>query len=638
MSVVIGFLIIYLSIICGAMFYSCIFNKKIELTIAVNIGIIILLLYVFGLFNMLLQGVYIISSINIILGIVAIIIKKKKIVELVCTPGLAFFSIVYIVLMGTSFNKNLVEYDQFFYRSLNVKMMFNTNSMFQEYERLYQPVSTLIEYYFMRLIGVYKQGVEAFAMQILGISLLLPMYENVKKSNFAKIAIGLIIVCVPTIFTNLVFYESSYPDATLGLILAYILYIYFYDDSFIFKIFIGIIMSAIMVLTKPTGIALMLIIVAMLCVYEVLKNKYYKKENIKKIFKNKNFVIIFIIIVSIVLSFLSWKYAVKIGKEEINTNNVAQAGTTQPTDQVSTSSLEHLIKAYTTTVFGKYEENNGAAYSNEKFLPALYKTIPGFSVPVKLSFVATSIVIIMAYVFYYYKEKDKKFKNVSITVVIGFILYMLFLQMYYTVGNRGDNFVEHWGLDRYAPPFLLAMISVLLFIIFKNLSVKEYKAKPYIIVLLAIIFVTPLNSISNVTVTSGIANIISQEQINLVKNRTDKIHKMIEEKAPIITITQNGKEELHNLMMKYYFYPEHKTYKLEYVSNKNQIQSLINKKEYKYIYVYCTNNKLQEIFGEIFINNIELKDETLYEIIYNEDDTVEIIEKAYIDSYIEENN
>ena len=121
---VIGFLLVYITIVFGSMFFSSILNKKIEKTIAINIALIILELYLFGILGILKQGVYIVIIINIILGIIAIIKKKKEILELIVTPGFVFFTIVYFALMITSFNKALTHWDQFWYRSVNTKVMF----------------------------------------------------------------------------------------------------------------------------------------------------------------------------------------------------------------------------------------------------------------------------------------------------------------------------------------------------------------------------------------------------------------------------------------------------------------------------------------------------------------------------------
>ena len=159
-------------------------------------------------------------------------------------------------------------------------MVFYNNNILEEYVRIYPPMTTLLEYYFLKLTGIYIQGIEAFAMQMYGIALLLPIYENIKKSKLANIVVGLTILFLPAVFTNLVFYQSSYPDATLGLLIGYMLYTFFTDSNIKYKIVALSIATGMMVLTKPSGIAIVLIIVAMLGIYEILKNKYYKKENI----------------------------------------------------------------------------------------------------------------------------------------------------------------------------------------------------------------------------------------------------------------------------------------------------------------------------------------------------------------------
>ena len=362
MTMILGFIIIYLSIVLGSIFWSSILNKKIETTIAINIGIIVLALYLFSAINLLAQGVYIIATANIILGIITIIVKRKKVLEKVLTPGFVFFSLMYFILMITNFNKQLIHFDQYLYRSINTKMVFYNNNILEEYVRIYPPMTTLLEYYFLKLIGIYIQGIEAFAMQMYGIALLLPIYENIKKSKLANIVVGLTILFLPAVFTNLVFYQSSYPDATLGLLIGYMLYTFFADSNIKYKIVALSIATGMMVLTKPSGIAIVLIIVAMLGIYEILKNKYYKKENIKKIFTNKNIKIILTILLIAVLVFISWKLVLKLYK--VGTDRVDQS-------RVGDSSVQYVGNSLMTTIFGKYEDNNDAAESNANFIPKI---------------------------------------------------------------------------------------------------------------------------------------------------------------------------------------------------------------------------------------------------------------------------
>ena len=628
MTMILGFIIIYLSIVLGSIFWSSILNKKIETTIAINIGIIVLALYLFSAINLLAQGVYIIATANIILGIITIIVKRKKVLEKVLTPGFVFFSLMYFILMITNFNKQLIHFDQYLYRSINTKMVFYNNNILEEYVRIYPPMTTLLEYYFLKLIGIYIQGIEAFAMQMYGIALLLPIYENIKKSKLANIVVGLTILFLPAVFTNLVFYQSSYPDATLGLLIGYMLYTFFADSNIKYKIVALSIATGMMVLTKPSGIAIVLIIVAMLGIYEILKNKYYKKENIKKIFTNKNIKIILTILLIAVLVFISWKLVLKLYK--VGTDRVDQS-------RVGDSSVQYVGNSLMTTIFDKYEDNNDAAESNANFIPKIY-SVKGFTTPVQTSLAITSIIIIAGYVYYYYKSNNKDLKYQIIAIIIGLILYMIFLQLSYLLKFVTFEMLGHNGIDRYFPTFLLGMLYLLIASIIKKLSQKEYIARDYIIILLIMFLITPIQYVCEATITSGMYNINSMEYVNNAKNIADKIDEYVEDDSKIITISQKEKTRLYNLMLRYYLYPNHNVKTIENIKEENieKVQEVIKSNEYQYIYIYSTDSELTNMLEKDFDNLEDVKEKTLYKIQYNDENDMTLIEQAYIDEKIDE--
>lgn len=631
MTMILGFIIIYLSIVLGSIFWSSILNKKIETTIAINIGIIVLELYLFSAINLLAQGVYIIATANIILGIITIIVKRKKVLEKVLTPGFVFFSLMYFILMITNFNKQLIQFDQYLYRSINTKMVFYNNNILEEYVRIYPPMTTLLEYYFLKLTGIYIQGIEAFAMQMYGIALLLPIYENIKKSKLANIVVGLTILFLPAVFTNLVFYQSSYPDATLGLLIGYILYTFFTDSNTKYKTIAIIIATAIMTLTKPSGIAIVLIIIAMFGIYEILKNRYYKKENIKKIFTNKNVKIIFLTLLVAILIFVSWKLVLKLYK--VNADRTDQ-------DRVGDSSVQYVTNSLITTIFGKYEENNDAADSNAKFIPKIY-SVNGFTVPVKTSLAITSIIIIAGYVYCYYKSNNKDLKYQIIAIIIGLILYMIFLQLSYILKFSNSEMIGHNGIDRYFPTFLLGMLYLLIASIIKKLSQKEYIARDYIIILLIMFLITPIQYVCEATITSGMYNIKSIEFVSTAKNIANEISSQIEDKSKIITISQEKRSILYNLMLRYYLYPNQKVQVLENITeeNANSLSSLekyIKSRDYKYIYICSKNEELIKVLKKYFNNVDDIKEKVIYEIKYNDEKNMTLIEQAYIDEKIDE--
>ena len=628
MTMILGFIIIYLSIVLGSVFWSSILNKKIETTIAINIGIIVLALYLFSAINLLAQGVYIIATANIILGIITIIVKRKKVLEKVLTPGFVFFSLMYFILMITNFNKQLIHFDQYLYRSINTKMVFYNNNILEEYVRIYPPMTTLLEYYFLKLTGIYIQGIEAFAMQMYGIALLLPIYENIKKSKLANIVVGLTILFLPAVFTNLVFYQSSYPDATLGLLIGYMLYIFFADSNIKYKIVALSIATGMMVLTKPSGIAIVLIIVAMLGIYEILKNKYYKKENIKKIFTNKNIKIILTILLIAVLVFISWKLVLKLYK--VGTDRADQS-------RVGDSSVQYVGNSLMTTIFGKYEDNNDAAESNANFIPKIY-SVKGFTTPVQTSLAITSIIIIAGYVYCYYKSNNKDLKYQIIAIIIGLILYMIFLQLSYLLKFVTFEMLGHNGIDRYFPTFLLGMLYLLIASIIKKLSQKEYIARDYIIILLIMFLITPIQYVCEATITSGMYNINSMEYVNNAKNIADKIDEYVEDDSKIITISQKEKTRLYNLMLRYYLYPNHNVKTIENIKEENieKVQEVIKSNEYQYIYIYSTDSELTNMLEKDFDNLEDVKEKTLYKIQYNDENDMTLIEQAYIDEKIDE--
>lgn len=628
MTMILGFIIIYLSIVLGSIFWSSILNKKIETTIAINIGIIVLALYLFSAINLLAQGVYIIATANIILGIITIIVKRKKVLEKVLTPGFVFFSLMYFILMITNFNKQLIHFDQYLYRSINTKMVFYNNNILEEYVRIYPPMTTLLEYYFLKLTGIYIQGIEAFAMQMYGIALLLPIYENIKKSKLANIVVGLTILFLPAVFTNLVFYQSSYPDATLGLLIGYMLYTFFADSNIKYKIVALSIATGMMVLTKPSGIAIVLIIVAMLGIYEILKNKYYKKENIKKIFTNKNIKIILTILLIAVLVFISWKLVLKLYK--VGTDRADQS-------RVGDSSVQYVGNSLMTTIFGKYEDNNDAAESNANFIPKIY-SVKGFTTPVQTSLAITSIIIIAGYVYCYYKSNNKDLKYQIIAIIIGLILYMIFLQLSYLLKFVTFEMLGHNGIDRYFPTFLLGMLYLLIASIIKKLSQKEYIARDYIIILLIMFLITPIQYVCEATITSGMYNINSMEYVNNAKNIADKIDEYVEDDSKIITISQKEKTRLYNLMLRYYLYPNHNVKTIENIKEENieKVQEVIKGNEYQYIYIYSTDSELTNMLEKDFDNLEDVKEKTLYKIQYNDENDMTLIEQAYIDEKIDE--
>lgn len=551
------------------------------------------------------------------LGIYAIVKTRKNIKENILTPGFTFFTIIFFILMLTTYNKNLVDYDHFLYRSYNTKAMLNTDSIVKDIGSLYPPGINLLEYFFAKIVGIYVQGIEAFAVQIFGFSLLIPLFEIAKKSKFISLVITIAIICIPAILTNLIFYESAYPDAILGLIVGYSMYILCVEKENKFKTFSVALILAVGTITKPAGFYLSGIIIGMYGLTELLNYKCKTKENIIKFLKSKELKIIIILLLVIVLTLVSWKILGKANHKYARGENAARVG------ENSTAYTENSLL---TTIFGLYTENHDAADSNRSLIPKIYSTYACLS-PVRITIygaicaIMISMLITYKYVIKPEKKNKRKFANEVIAWVVGLAVYIVFLQLSYILKFSTEEMLGHNGIDRYLPTFLLGMIYFVVAMAIKNMSEKSDKKINFCILLCIIIAFTPLQSIANVTLTSGIYNIQSIEYCNNGRIPANKIDEKIEENAEIISISQNKETNIYNLMLRYYLYPNHKVNVYNNINEEivKMIKEKIEKENIAYIYIVTYDEALNGRINKQFNTNIKLENETLYKLQYYED-------------------
>ena len=614
------YILLYIAIISGSIFMADKANKKIEKCIGPNIIITILVLYIFGIFELLKYGVWVIVIVNVILGLYTLIKnirKKQNLKEKILTPGFAFWTIAFFVLLLVSYNKNLVDYDHYSYRSLNTKKFFYTDSMSKDIAGLYPPAINLIGYYFMKIIGNYNQGVEAFAMQIFGLSILIPIFDTTKNNKFVDIIKSILIICIPAILGNLIFYESAYPDAVLGLMIGYCMYILYENKGSLNKFNLLCICLALMVttITKPIGFYVSMIIIGMYTLIALINYKCNKIKNIKKFLKSKELRNIILMFITIIIVLVSWK----IFANKENKYDIAEASNTNV--RVEGNSKNFIFKSLFTTIFGYYEENHDAADSNNDLIPALY-TMNETSSPVRLSIYGTIIVlIIFSLVTYKYVTNDQnkqQYRNIFIALIVGMIVYIIFLQLAYILKFTTEEMLGHNGFNRYMATYLLGMIYFLVAAALKDLEEKNSRKLTYIILTVIVLAFTPLQSIANVTITSGISNIQSIEYCNNGRIPANNIKKKIGKDEKVITISQQIKTNLYNFMLRYYLYPDFDSYLYNNVNEDGikYIKDLIIEENIKYIYIFSTDENLNDIMN----NGKEIKEKTFYEITVKENE------------------
>ena len=627
---ILGYIVVYFSIIFGSIFISKTFKKKLESCFAIDIFIKMILLYIFGLINNLYLCTILINVIPIILGIIAIIKsrKEKDFKESILTNGLMFFTILYFIFIIFTFYRIMNIWDEYSYWSTISKKMYYSNKLLNsEMLGLYPPFPTVLQYYFTKTIGTYSQGIELFANYILGFSLLLPLFEKVKNnSKISNICIGIIIICIPTIFTYMIFYQSIYVDSILGLVIGYILYQLYNEENKKFLYFSLTLAFIVLTLTKATGFYIAFILLVAICITNFAK--YVKDRKKIKILENiktnqKSIIALLGITIIILVVFLSWNLYIKDYKEY---KDLIEKEYQEKSEEYL--SISDALKTILTTMFGtKNEKNTERNVSNMELFYAFYEK-KAINQPIKISLMAFFILyIIGSIVLYKYGIKNKqkeKFKKIQISIVISLILYVFFLQLAYLTKFSISEALEHSSLERYINTFFLGMTVLLISVVIDKIeeNVTNIKSK-YIILTLIILIISPLNIITNATITSGSANAIERGKLIQVSTQAKIIKEKLNKEDRIYVINQESNEKASTWQLKYYLIPEieikttrkfdkelEKIYENgEFLENWKNI--LYN--DYDYVYIYVTDEYFNELAKELFENE-KIEEKTIYKI------------------------
>lgn len=236
-------------IMVGCLFFSTVFKKKLEETIAPTIFAIITVLYIFYSFNKLRSG-YIFTLILILSGGVYSlfsIIKNKRIMATVnnlLTGGLLAFLAVTIVIYFITQGVRVQLWDDLRLWGAVPKVLFyngdlqlGPEAMIFKTMQSYYPGMQLFAFFITKTMGVFYDGGVYFAYGILGISMLVTVVSHSKKRfSLGVVLAAIVMLCLPLTFYNnmfdaAVYYLSLYIDPVLGLMLGYIFYLVYEDAN-----------------------------------------------------------------------------------------------------------------------------------------------------------------------------------------------------------------------------------------------------------------------------------------------------------------------------------------------------------------------------------------------------------------------
>lgn len=580
--IVIGYILLYFVIMLGSTFISYKAKKSLSSSIPIDILTNIAVLYVFGLFNILLIGAITTTIVSILLGIYALLKMNKTQRDTLVDFGTIFFSIIYGIFAITTYERLSNMWDEFTCWSLFTKKLFITNI----YETdCYPPVPTIWQYYCCKLIGNYTQGIEMFGLYIFSFSLLLPLF-NIKKekSLIYNLALSVIIICLPGIFSETYFYEAPYADALLGLLLGYIFVERIFNTKYTYSIVVALFVLA---LTKGTGFYIAITTLICFFVYDAIKQIRNKEKIDKKKCISK--IIIFLLILSSLASWNIYKNLNITRKNNINIiydSKLDATGIKRFITSFFTASMKTTSSSLMTDMI---QENLTTKIIDENLTKGYFQlSIGGFT-------------LLLAFGFVLLYKKNNKAKNVAIYTFGGLILYIGFLQLAYFTKFNMQEALTHNSFSRYMSSYYIAMLMTFIALVIDRKS-DDYK-RNITVLMIIILALTPLKDIANITINAGFYNYKMKRELSTIIEETNKLKQEVPENSKIYVINQ----QLEDNKFKYYMLPENNVEMGIYFGNnfaqneKEQFENILYN-TYDYVYIRATddyfNNNYQELFNE----------------------------------------
>lgn len=628
-----SYIIIFIIITSIAACLAKLLNKKIDITIPISVILIVLIIYPFGFFSRLDVGVYVVdiiaalSLIYLTYKFIRNIINKNipEFFENLLTPGLAAYVLFYLFFIFINKDRLLSNWDEFSHWGLIVKNMFSFDTYGTNIDttlnyRSYPPFTAIFEFFTQKVVNSYNEGRIIVAMNLLYISIILPIFRNIDwKKGLIKFLIYVPVVFLLPLCMYGNFYTTIYVDAILGLFMAYVLYSYFSLEDGIAKhlsVCLGLISLP---LIKSAGAGL--VIFALLIIFIDIIYQYKKITKDKKIFHKK---LIFLLIY--VLCFIIGKYSWEIHLILTNTTE------SWNTDGVSINNIFSLVTGKADT----YQYTVIINFIMQFFLRTIdFGLIKLTSFNILLIFILYSAYTI--YLVYRKKGGDvyKSYILADIMLVIAYIIYMISLLILYLFTFSENEALQLASYARYSYIPLIGMFAFNTLIICDNLiEIKKNKINYIIvaIIVLLILSIVPMNRIINFFVR----NEVSIKNAKALRMQYSKIqeYKSVLNNEDMIYYISCGSNGFDFNVSNYEMIPIKFASTLGYSLGPprsdgdlksrdvsvEQFKSVLENNGFTYVYIYKADELFKEKYAELFENKESIKDETMYKINITDDD------------------
>lgn len=456
--------------------FMVLWERKWEEVIALAAIISIFPMYCLGLMEHLTGGIavtYILAAAALVAAIY-LYSKNEKDWRAFVSPGLIVWGILVVVILITCQGIWLARWDEYSHWGLAVKDMFYYDSFAKHYDTTvmlprYVPFSTLAEYLYIYMNGLFSEDIIYVAFQIMLLNGIIIICHIANKKRRYIVPAVTAMIFVPIIFFRDVS-SCIYVDPMLAIFAFYVLACYFGEKSSFFnwlRIFAGLFA---LVTTKDMGFA-----IAGLLTLIMMADTIYAQWRNRKLEVGK-LVMPFCSLLGVVIFFMSWQiyltipYDIPMETDKMNEVQEINSGTTKKVqDSVEASGISiEGIKDFLTL------KGEGYQYLSVKnYIVKLFDGDAYFIGNIGISCMDISIVLLVLTCLLGYIGVWGKWKYTMLSFgmfsFVASIVYYAFLELLYVFTFTQDEALTSASYERYIGSILCGEIITFIYILFQKL-------------------------------------------------------------------------------------------------------------------------------------------------------------------------
>jgi len=458
------------------------FKKSVSVSIFFSITLIITILYLFGMFDYLKTGTYLLYYGGIILFVVMSIVYNKLVFKALKSVPFIMFTLMSVLYLYFMKDAHFFFWDEYSHWGAFIKYMYSTNSFYDLNTAAahlnYPPGISLWDYFIIKPFD-YSEGNIYFAYFLIIFSSTLMMYEKLKFRD--------LYIIILVLLTQIVIYAGFghwfsciYVDHVVGAVFSGLVFSYLVDNFKTKELILFVFPLIAIVLIKEIGLYFGLSFIGLVILLRVF-NTYNQNNTITISIKQnlKSIIILFFLFIVMIITLKSWS----LRQENLGISSNGQTITGVVENLLSDEKLiDPKIKSEIKNRFWYVVENQ--QLHKEKvslnYNEFSYSIMPKFHKTIKLTTVSIFIFFFIVF-FINYKLSSSKVEKHKLIIIYGYVsfvtfIYLIILLLSYTVafgvdGLRIPSYVRYINMS-ILPMLLIAFMTMLP--AYRLITIKKY--------------------------------------------------------------------------------------------------------------------------------------------------------------------